>query len=106
MPQKAAHKERIFIVNSSNVAVEDLVKKGAKNVKVRNLIDERQGSNKFFLRLYAIGKDGHTPLDQHEYEHHVYVLTGQGILKVEENGPILRQLRGGDSIFIPSNAIH
>lgn len=106
MPQKSTHQDRIFIVNSSDVAVEDFVKNGAKNAKVRHLIDERQGSNKFSLRLYTVGEDGHTPLDQHQYEHHVYVLSGQGILKMEESGSVLRQVREGDSIFIPSNAVH
>lgn len=106
MPQKAAHEEHVYIANSSDVVVEDLSKKGAKNTTVRYLIDERHGSNKFSLRLYTIHRDGHTPLDQHEYEHHVYVLSGQGILKGEGNGPILRRLREGDSIFIPSNAVH
>jgi quercetin dioxygenase-like cupin family protein len=106
LPHKTKRTERIFIVNLSDVAVENLAEKGAKNGKVRYLIDERHGSNKFSLRVYTIGKDGHTPLDQHEYEHHVYVLSGQGLLKVDENGPMLRQLREGDSIFVPSNAVH
>jgi mannose-6-phosphate isomerase-like protein (cupin superfamily) len=106
LPQKSTHQDRIFIVNSSDVALEDFVKNGAKNVKVRYLIDDRQGSNKFSLRLYTVGEDGHTPLDQHQYEHHVYVLSGQGTLKMEESGSVLRQVHEGDSIFIPSNAIH
>lgn len=82
-------------------------KKGAENVKVRYLIDERHGSNRFSLRLYAVQKNGHTPLDQHEYEHQVYVLSGEGKLRGEkENGPVLRTLRAGDTVFLPSNAVH
>jgi len=106
LPQKAIHKESIFIVNLRDVTVEELAKNGARNTKVRYLIDERHGSDKFSLRVYTIGKDGCTPLDRHEYEHHVYVLGGQGLLRVEKNDSKLRQLHEGDSIFIPSNAVH
>jgi quercetin dioxygenase-like cupin family protein len=90
MPQKAAHKEHMFVVNSSDVAFERLAKKGAKNSKVRYLIDERQGSDKFSLRIYTIQKGGHTPLDYHEYEHHVYILSGQGILNAEDKSSTSR----------------
>lgn len=96
---------RIFMVNSSDVGAEGLSREGASNVEVRYLIDERQGSSHFSLRLYTVEKNGHTPLDQHEYEHQVYVLRGRGLLK-EENGLPMRDLREGDSIFIPSNAVH
>ena len=106
MPQKAIHKESIVIVNSRDVTFEELAKNGARNTKVRYLIDERHGSDKFSLRVYAVGKDGCTPLDRHEYEHHMFVLGGQGLLRAEGNDPKLQQLREGDSIFIPSNAVH
>ena len=99
-------KNRIFMVNSSDVVVDDLSKEGACNVRVRYLIDKRKDSNHFSLRLHTVEKNGHTPLDQHEYEHQVYILRGQGFLKEEKSGPALRDLREGDSIFIPSNAVH
>jgi quercetin dioxygenase-like cupin family protein len=94
------------MVNSSDAVVEDLSKESASNVRVRYLIDERQDSNHFSLRLYTVEKNGHRPLDQHEYEHQVYILQGQGSLKEEKSGSALRDLREGDSIFIPSNAVH
>lgn len=98
---------RIFMINSGGVPVEDLAKTGATKVKVRYLIDERHGSERFALRLYTVEKDGHTPLDQHEYEHQVYILSGQGILRTREgNNEVLRPLHEGDAIFVPSNAAH
>ncbi len=52
-------------------------------------------------------KGGHTPLDQHPYEHHVYVMSGEGLLRQSKqpNAP-LRSLKAGDTLFIPSNAVH
>ena len=95
------------IIAESSVPAEGLAKNGAEKAKVKYLIDERQGSNHFALRLYTIEKGGHTPLDEHAYEHHVYVLSGKGLLKQsKDDHPILRALQAGDSIFIPSNAVH
>jgi len=99
-------KMRVLPLNASAVPVEDLTKKGADKVKVRYLIDERHGSNRFALRQYTVEKGGHTPLDQHEYEHQVYVLRGRGLLRETERSPVLRQLREGDVVFVPSNALH
>jgi quercetin dioxygenase-like cupin family protein len=105
--QKITRKQSIFIVNESGVPVEDMAKMGAEKVKVRYLVDERHGSDNFALRLYTIGRGGHTPLDQHAYEHQVYVLSGRGLLRhSEETESSLRTLQAGDTIFIPSNAIH
>jgi quercetin dioxygenase-like cupin family protein len=104
--QKIQGKERILALNSSTVPIEDLTKKGAEKVKVRYLIDARHGSNRFALRQYTVEKGGHTPLDQHEYEHHVYVVSGRGLLRETEDNPVLRELREGDVVFVPSNAVH
>ncbi len=97
----------VYVINSESVEAEDLTKNGASKVKVQYLIDERHGSNRFALRLYTVENGGHTPLDQHEYEHQVYILEGEGLLRLQQGQiPLLRSLRKGDSIFIPSNALH
>jgi len=104
--QKTANEKRILTVNTNAVPVEDLAKKGAEKVRVQYLVDERHGSNRFALRQYTVEKGGHTPLDQHEYEHQVYVLKGRGLLRETEHSPVLRKLHQGDALFIPSNAVH
>jgi len=98
---------KVFVTNIDSVPIEDMTKRGAKNVQVRYLIDERHGSNRFFLRLYTVPKGGHTPPDQHEYEHQVYVLNGRGLLReTEQDLPVPTELGEGDVIFVPSNAVH
>lgn len=105
MVQKISNK--VFLVNAKSVPVEDLTKQGAKDVKVQYLIDEQHGSNRFSLRLYTVSKAGYTPLDQHKYEHQVYVLSGRGLLReTEQNRSVSREIREGDAIFVPSNAVH
>jgi quercetin dioxygenase-like cupin family protein len=96
-----------LVIASRDVTTDNFERNGAKKVKVRYLIDERHGSNRFALRLYSVEKGGETPLDQHAYEHQVYVLIGQGMLRQQEgNGFTLREIKAGDAIFIPSNAVH
>jgi quercetin dioxygenase-like cupin family protein len=97
----------LFLVNAAHVPVERLEKRGAEKTQVQYLIDDRQGSDRFALRLYTVEKGGHTPLDEHPYEHHVYVLSGQGLLRrsKDANSP-LQILKPRDTIFIPSNAVH
>jgi quercetin dioxygenase-like cupin family protein len=105
--QEAEQERRIFLTNAANVPVEKLDKKGAVETQVQYLIDNRQGSDRFALRLYTVQKGGHTPLDQHPYEHHVYVMRGEGLLRQsKDKNSFLKKLKPGDSIFIPSNAVH
>ncbi|MGA2791107.1 MAG: cupin domain-containing protein [Candidatus Bathyarchaeia archaeon] len=106
MVQETHTKQNILIVNASAVPVEDFVKNGAEKVRVSYLIDERHGSDRFSLRLYTLEKGGHTPLDEHVHEHHVYVLSGRGLLRQSKETRPLRALKQGDTIFIPSMAVH
>jgi quercetin dioxygenase-like cupin family protein len=105
--QQQFERERsIFLVNSANVPSEKL-EKGAEKTHVQYLIDDRQESNRFALRLYTIQKGGHTPLDEHQHEHQVYVLKGEGLLRESKDADSsLKTLKAGDAIFIPSYAIH
>ena len=100
--QEIVGKGRVFVVKADSVKREALAKNGAEKVQVRYLIDERHGSERFALRMYIVEKGGHTPLDEHEYEHQVYILSGEGLLK----GQVSRNLQAGDAVFIPSNTVH
>lgn len=106
MVQETAKEQKIFTVNAFSVQVEDLAKDGAEKVRVRYLIDERHGSHRFALRLYTLEKGGHTPLDEHAYEHQVYVLSGRGMLRQSKEAGPLKPLQAGDTVFIPSKAVH
>lgn len=106
MVQETSTKQNILIVNASTVPTENFVKNGAEKVRVRYLIDERHGSDRFSLRLYTLEKGGHTPLDEHAHEHHVYVLSGKGLLRLSKETRPLKALKAGDTIFIPSMAVH
>ncbi len=86
---------------------EALTKGDGRATKVRYLIDERQGADNFYLRVYEVGPGGQTPYDQHPHEHEVFVLKGRAKLLTRENNVTVEQeVREGDAIFIPSNEVH
>lgn len=51
LAQETLSKNKIFVINSEDVPVEDFTKSGAENVKVRYLIDDRQGVRAFCTQI-------------------------------------------------------
>ncbi len=97
----------VYIVNLEKVDLEEMMKGSAKATKVRYLIDERQGADNFYLRVYDISPGGQTPYDQHPHEHEVFVLQGRAKLLMVDNGvKVEREVVKGDAIFIRSNEVH
>ncbi len=57
---------------------------GAKGVEIQVLISPEQGAPNFVMRRFEVEPDGHTPYHAHDWEHEIYVLSGQGALVGEE----------------------
>jgi quercetin dioxygenase-like cupin family protein len=93
----------VFIIRSEATQAENFARSGASGVKVQQLVGEPQGSKRVTLRLYTVGKGGHTNLDQHEYEHQMYVLKGHGTLRGKGGDT---PLHPGDAVFLPANTLH
>jgi quercetin dioxygenase-like cupin family protein len=94
-------------LNMADLPFEDLKKEGARNVRVKYLIDERSGANRFYLRYYELAPGGQTPLDQHVHEHEVYVLSGEGRLLLGHGQESeARPLKPGDAVYIASKETH
>lgn len=90
-------------VHYTEIELEDPSEKGLKDVKVRWLISEKDNAKNFAMRLFEIKPDGHTPLHQHDWEHEVFVLEGNGIAKSKTKDESFKQ---GDIFFIPSMEWH
>lgn len=92
-----------MIGHYSKVEAESVGMEGAKEVKVRWLISEREGAPNFYMRLFEIAPGGHSPRHKHDYEHEIFVLEGEGLaLEGGKEEPI----RAGSFLFIPPNAEH
>ncbi|HNR64882.1 MAG TPA: cupin domain-containing protein [Atribacterota bacterium] len=72
------------VIDYHKVPLEDMEMEGAKNVKVRWLISDKDNAKNFAMRLFEIGEGGFTPYHTHDWEHEVFVLEGEGEVKIEE----------------------
>ena len=73
------------------------------NAKKRVLIGPEQGAPTFIMRLFTIGEGGFSPCHTHPWEHEVFILSGEGIVKgTDGETPV----SAGDFIFVPPNEEH
>ena len=79
------------------------VEDGADNTTIRWLIDESHDAPNFYMRLIEVEPGGHTQKHEHEWEHEVFILEGEGAL-VGNNNTL--PLRSGVFAFVPGNEKH
>lgn len=72
------------------------------------LLPEEAGVPNFVLRYFEVPAGGETGYGSHDYEHEVFIVRGEGILKGRdlEGQPVERPLRPGDAVFIAPNEEH
>ena len=85
-------------IHHTEVELEEPKELGIKDVMVRWLISRKDGADNFAMRLFEIKPEGYTPLHQHDWEHEVFVLEGNGVTKDKNNERTFKQ---GDVFFIP-----
>jgi len=87
----------------SSVQVTEIDNEVAKKVKARVLIGKDDGATNYCMRLFELGKDGHTPLHSHAWEHEIFVHSGQAAAYQEGQWV---PVKVGDSLFIPGHEEH
>ncbi|KYK34495.1 MAG: cupin domain-containing protein [Theionarchaea archaeon] len=76
---------------------------GAKNTTIRWLITKDIGAETFAMRYFEMDVGGYSPYHIHDWEHEVFILEGEGVIKSEE-GDI--PFNAGSAVFIPANERH
>ena len=76
---------------------------GASKLKVRWLITKETGAPTFAMRLFEMEPGGHSPLHNHDWEHEVFVLEGEGLVV---GGKEEKKIKAGDAVFMPPNEKH
>jgi quercetin dioxygenase-like cupin family protein len=85
-----------------DVVAED-AESGAEKLRVRWLITKKIGAENFAMRLFEMDPDGYSPFHDHPWEHEVFILEGEGLVRgVGEE----RRFKEGDVVFIPPNEKH
>ncbi len=90
-------------VHYTEVELEEPTEQGIKDVKVRWLISKKDGAENFAMRLFEIKPGGNTPLHQHDWEHEVFILEGNGVTR---NKTDEEAFKPGDVYFIESMEWH
>ncbi len=91
------------VTPSTDIPLEDVNIEGAKNVKIRWLVSEKDNAPNFALRLFEVAKGGFTPYHTHHFEHEVYVVEGEGtFVTADKEYPFKK----GDTIFADPNMEH
>jgi quercetin dioxygenase-like cupin family protein len=93
----------VFVKDVNEVAQNKVEAEGANGVRIRWLISEKTGAPNFAMREFELEAGGYTPYHAHDWEHEVYVLSGEGTV-VGEKGEEL--LRPGVVVFVPANERH
>ena len=93
----------MFKSSVSRTEVEDVEMEGAEGVTIQWLLRGDHGVPNFEMRRFTVTRGGHTPHHRHDYEHEIYVMSGQGVLTHEGEE---HRLHPEDVIFVPANDWH
>ncbi|MFH1144923.1 MAG: cupin domain-containing protein [Candidatus Eisenbacteria bacterium] len=93
----------MIVRHYTEVAALPVAMEGAENVLIRNLITAKEGAPNFSMRVFDVQPSGHTPLHQHDYEHEIFILEGEG--EVTEGKRIFK-LEPGSVVFIRAGTPH
>jgi quercetin dioxygenase-like cupin family protein len=91
------------VFDYTEVPAQKAEEEGAENITVRWLITKDSGAKNFAMRLFTMDVNGHSPLHAHDWEHEVFILEGEGVIK-SEKGDI--PFSPHSVIFVPPNESH
>ena len=80
----------------------------ASGNSIWRLLSEEIGVPNFELRYFEIPPGGHTSYGKHPWEHEVFVITGEGLVKGKtlDGEAIEEEVRPGDAIYIAPDEEH
>lgn len=84
-------------------AQSDVRMEGASGAKMRMLVGPNEGAGNFHMRHFEVAPGGYTPHHQHDYEHEILILSGQGFARSEQGE---RRFQAGDVIWVAPNEKH
>ena len=91
------------VLNYKDVLPVSMDNEMVKNVAGRVMIGKEDGAQNFCMRVFEMKKDGYTPKHTHDWEHEVFVHTGNGEVFIKDSW---HPLSPGAAIFVPANVEH
>ena len=74
-----------------------------EGVTMRMVIGPEDGAPVFNMRVFEVEPGHVTPHHSHWWEHEVFVLSGQGIVKTDQGH---RPIDHGNTVFVPGGDMH
>jgi quercetin dioxygenase-like cupin family protein len=74
-----------------------------KGVAGRVVVGKSDGANNFCMRVFEIAPEGNTPRHSHDWEHEIFVHSGEG--EIFGNGQ-WNPISAGNVVFVPGNEVH
>lgn len=74
----------MIVKNQNEVVQNEVIMNSVKGVFIQWLIGEGSNAPNFYLRLFEIEPEGHTPFHIHPWEHEVFVLEGKGVINTPD----------------------
>jgi quercetin dioxygenase-like cupin family protein len=91
------------VTNTQDVESKKVDMEGAHGCTVRSLVAASDGAPNFAMRQFEVEPGGYTPRHQHDYEHEVFVLEGEGVVY---EGDHAHPLRAGDVVLVKPDEVH
>ena len=85
------------ICNYRDVQLQSVEIDDAEGVGVRWVISKDDGAKNFFMRIFDVEPGGYTPEHEHDWEHQVFILEGEGTVL---GGAETRPFKAGDVVFV------
>ncbi len=93
----------MIIGHIDDVNKESLPIKGIEGAGIQWLISDKQGADKFYMRLVTIEPGSEIPLHSHDVVHEIFVLTGEGAVVTEEGE---NKVCHGNFVYIEGDIVH
>lgn len=93
----------MYVNSINNIKGISMNNPDALNVLKKVLIGPKEGWQGWVMRLFTIGKGGHTPKHAHPWPHINYVVKGEGTLILEGHDYSLQE---GSVAYIPGGSEH
>jgi len=101
--EKGVKLAKLKLMDSKELEFKDVTTEGAEKTKIKWLISSKDGAENFQMRIFKVEPGGKTPLHSHDWEHEIFVLSGQGKLIYEKKE---YKLRSDYFALVPANSEH
>ncbi|HMD53305.1 MAG TPA: cupin domain-containing protein [Phycisphaerae bacterium] len=93
----------MIVKSIQNVPMNPVTMPGAQQATMQMLLGPQERCPNFAMRKFTVAPGGFTPHHQHDYEHEILVLAGEGTA-LSTQGP--QALKAGDVVYVPANEMH